>query len=404
MKRSPPASASRSCSSCSSSAATSCGRASARTRPATSVRCCSRSSATRRACRRAARSWSPACRRARSPSSTVDGRYAQRHVQASATTSRCGRARSSIKKATSLLGENYLEIDPGEDDAPGARRHAQTFTRLGRRARTTTRRCRSATPAAGPNVVEATTPDQLLHRDRADAAERRSRARERARSVRGRAPRRQRPAGRRSRSASMAWSSAKPATVAGHHRARRSLDRADRADHERHARASRSDADPQINDDPRQPRRSVGRGEGPGRDREVRARSRPATRCASKLDKLDGVIANTDSITKKIDEDKGTLGRLVNDPAIADNVEQITDDAQGLPRHAVQPARPTSGCAASTTSTRAGRAQLRLGRAPHAARQVLPDRAREGPARRLPRRHADVRSDRRSEPLDPQRA
>jgi phospholipid/cholesterol/gamma-HCH transport system substrate-binding protein len=49
-----------------------------------------------------------------------------------------------------------------------------------------------------------------------------------------------------------------------------------------------------------------------------------------KLDKLDGVIDNTTSITKKIDEDKGTLGRLVNDPAIADNVEQITDDAKGF--------------------------------------------------------------------------
>src|SRR4029079_14063371 len=35
-------------------------------------------------------------------------------------------------------------------------------------------------------------------------------------------------------------------------------------------------------------------------------------------------------ITKKIDEDKGTLGKLVNDPAIADNVEQITDDAKGF--------------------------------------------------------------------------
>jgi phospholipid/cholesterol/gamma-HCH transport system substrate-binding protein len=47
-----------------------------------------------------------------------------------------------------------------------------------------------------------------------------------------------------------------------------------------------------------------------------------------KLDKLDGVIGNTESITQKIDDDKGTLGRLVNDPAIADNVEQITDDAK----------------------------------------------------------------------------
>jgi len=49
-----------------------------------------------------------------------------------------------------------------------------------------------------------------------------------------------------------------------------------------------------------------------------------------KLDKLDGVIGNTESITRKIDEDKGTLGRLVNDPTIADNVEQITEDAKGF--------------------------------------------------------------------------
>jgi phospholipid/cholesterol/gamma-HCH transport system substrate-binding protein len=46
-----------------------------------------------------------------------------------------------------------------------------------------------------------------------------------------------------------------------------------------------------------------------------------------KLDKLDGVIDNTQSITEKIDQEKGTLGRLVNDPAIADNVESITQDA-----------------------------------------------------------------------------
>jgi phospholipid/cholesterol/gamma-HCH transport system substrate-binding protein len=49
-----------------------------------------------------------------------------------------------------------------------------------------------------------------------------------------------------------------------------------------------------------------------------------------KLDKLDGVITNTESITRKIDEDKGTLGKLVNDPEIADNVEEITDQAKGF--------------------------------------------------------------------------
>ncbi|MCA9677950.1 MAG: MCE family protein [Myxococcales bacterium] len=46
-----------------------------------------------------------------------------------------------------------------------------------------------------------------------------------------------------------------------------------------------------------------------------------------KLDLVDDVIARTDSIATKVDEDRGTLGRLVNDPTIADNVEEITEDA-----------------------------------------------------------------------------
>jgi phospholipid/cholesterol/gamma-HCH transport system substrate-binding protein len=49
-----------------------------------------------------------------------------------------------------------------------------------------------------------------------------------------------------------------------------------------------------------------------------------------KLDKVDAIIEHTESISKKIDEDRGTLGKLVNDPAIADNVEAITDDARGF--------------------------------------------------------------------------
>jgi phospholipid/cholesterol/gamma-HCH transport system substrate-binding protein len=49
-----------------------------------------------------------------------------------------------------------------------------------------------------------------------------------------------------------------------------------------------------------------------------------------KLDKVDQVIANTESFTAKIDGEDGTIGKLVNDPAIADNVEEITDDAKGF--------------------------------------------------------------------------
>ncbi len=49
-----------------------------------------------------------------------------------------------------------------------------------------------------------------------------------------------------------------------------------------------------------------------------------------KLDLVDDVLVNTESITRKIDDDQGTLGRLVNDPTIADNVEEITEDAKGF--------------------------------------------------------------------------
>jgi phospholipid/cholesterol/gamma-HCH transport system substrate-binding protein len=49
-----------------------------------------------------------------------------------------------------------------------------------------------------------------------------------------------------------------------------------------------------------------------------------------KLDLVDDVLNSSASIAKKIDEPKGTLGKLVNDPAIADNIEEITDDAKGF--------------------------------------------------------------------------
>ncbi|MBI4509083.1 MAG: MCE family protein [Deltaproteobacteria bacterium] len=45
------------------------------------------------------------------------------------------------------------------------------------------------------------------------------------------------------------------------------------------------------------------------------------------LDDIRDAFASSASIAKKIDSDEGTLGRLVNDPQIADNVESITTDA-----------------------------------------------------------------------------
>lgn len=51
-----------------------------------------------------------------------------------------------------------------------------------------------------------------------------------------------------------------------------------------------------------------------------------------KLDLVDDILVASSSVAKKIDEDEGTLGRLVNDSTLADNLEDITDDARGFVR------------------------------------------------------------------------
>jgi phospholipid/cholesterol/gamma-HCH transport system substrate-binding protein len=45
------------------------------------------------------------------------------------------------------------------------------------------------------------------------------------------------------------------------------------------------------------------------------------------VDSLEHSLKNVEAITGKVAEGEGTVGRLVNDPAIANNVEQITEDA-----------------------------------------------------------------------------
>jgi phospholipid/cholesterol/gamma-HCH transport system substrate-binding protein len=51
-----------------------------------------------------------------------------------------------------------------------------------------------------------------------------------------------------------------------------------------------------------------------------------------KLDKVDAILANTESITQKINDPEGggTISKVLNDSAIADNVEDITDDANSF--------------------------------------------------------------------------
>lgn len=234
-----------------------------------------------------------------------------------------------IKKARSLLGDNYLEIDPGDEfkQAPDGTR--QSFTKLGPDCvgyREADRRksdiCRQI-----PNVVEATTPDQLMHRmeqtlpnvDRVLESVR-DLSEDVRRIVNG--PLQsvatrvdglvQREAG----------------TVADIiERADRSMQRIEQITID--LRAITKGADPRIE----RILKNLDDASGEAKDLVATAKSeltQTGEALRGKLDKLDGVIDNTESITRKIDEDRGTLGRLVNDPAIADNVEQITDDAKGF--------------------------------------------------------------------------
>ncbi len=234
-----------------------------------------------------------------------------------------------IKKATSLLGENYLEIDPGEQTRQAPDGTARTFTRLGKacadyESEDTAKRdaCRQV-----QNVVEATTTDQLLHRieqtlpnvDRVLESVR-DLSEDMRRVVNG--PLNsvaQRVDGLVQREAGNVQDIIE--------RADRSMARIEQITND--LREISKSSDPRI----KTMLDNLDAASADAKDLVATAKSelqQTGTALRSKLDKLDGVLDNTRSITEKIDDDKGTLGRLVNDPTIADNVEQITDDAKGF--------------------------------------------------------------------------
>ncbi|HEX2690410.1 MAG TPA: MlaD family protein [Kofleriaceae bacterium] len=232
-----------------------------------------------------------------------------------------------VKKARSLLGDNYLEIDPGEEvkQAPDGSR--QSFTKLGPGCASYKDRDRRKSDVCRQivNVIEATTPDQLLHRieqtlpnvDRVLESVR-DLSEDVRRIVNG-------PLQAVATRVDGLVQREAP-TVSN------IIERADRsmAKIEQIANDLRS-----ITKDPRvdQILHNLDEAslEAKGLVEAARAElAQTGDALRGKLDKLDGFLGNTDSIAKKIDDDKGTLGRLVNDPAIADNVEQITDDAKGF--------------------------------------------------------------------------
>lgn len=234
-----------------------------------------------------------------------------------------------IKKAVSLLGDNYLEIDPGEKTKQLPDGTTRQFTVLGPRCaayddedRRKSDPCRQV-----PNVIEATTPDQLMHRieqtipnvDRVLESVR-DLSEDVRRIVNG--PMQsvatridglvQREAG----------------TVASIiQRADRSMEKIEQIAND--LRAVTRGADPQV----AKILKNLDEASAEAKVLVTTAKNeleQTGAALRGKLDKLDGVITNTESITAKLDGEKGTLGKLVNDPAIADNVEQITDDAKGF--------------------------------------------------------------------------
>jgi phospholipid/cholesterol/gamma-HCH transport system substrate-binding protein len=234
-----------------------------------------------------------------------------------------------VKKAKSLLGDNYLEIDPGEETMQLPDGTSRKHTLLGPPCPTydvddeeKSRPCRKV-----PTVVEATTPDQLMHRieqtlpnvDKVLES-----VRDLSEDV------------RRIVNGPLANVANKVDGLVQREAGTVSqiIQRADRvmANIEgltNDLRSITKDADPRVE-------AILKNLDDASAEAKVLVTSAKqelettGTALREKLDKIDGVITNTESITDKIDDEKGTLGVLVNDRTIADNVEEITSDAKGF--------------------------------------------------------------------------
>jgi phospholipid/cholesterol/gamma-HCH transport system substrate-binding protein len=240
------------------------------------------------------------------------------------------------KKASSLLGENYLEVDPGEPFQQKPDGTKLSFTPLGNAVTPDHPKCADYDSGNDqkrwacreiPHMVEAVTPDELIHRIEAtlprvdtvlesvhDLSE------DVRRIVNG--PMKNvadRVDGLVQKQAQTVESI---------------IERADRTmaaveQLTKDVRAITANADPKV----AKILADLEQASTEAKDLVATAKQElkdTGDAVRGKLDKLDGVMTASESIAKKIDEDKGTLGRLVNDPAIADNVESITDDAKGF--------------------------------------------------------------------------
>ncbi|HEY5948299.1 MAG TPA: MlaD family protein [Kofleriaceae bacterium] len=258
----------------------------------------------------------------------VDGRYAKIHFNLSREIPVWSSA-VVYKKASSLLGENYLEIDPGEELRQSPDGTAVKYTKLGipcpdynsndQKKRDACREIK--------NRVEAVTPDMLIQRIEASTQNVdkvlesvRDLSEDVRRIVNG-------PMSRVANRIDGLVQKEADTVQSIIERADRTLAAVEGLTKD--VRNITSNADPKINKmlDDLQAASAEAKVLVQTAKQELQ-QTGDAVR--GKLDKLDGVIDSSQSIVKKIDEDKGTLGRLVNDPAIADNVESITEDAKGF--------------------------------------------------------------------------
>lgn len=259
----------------------------------------------------------------------VDGRYARIYFTLASDIKVWSNATLS-KKASSLLGENYLEVDPGEPVMQKADGTTIAATPLGSSGahkcpdynspdRVKREACRRIV-----NIVEAVTPDQLIHRieetlpnvDRVLESVR-DLSEDVRRIVNG-------PMQRVADRVDTLVKNESGTIEKIIERAERTVAAVEGLTSD--VRDITKGADPKIE----KILSELEAASAEARDLVATAKDELKSTGDSvrgKLDKLDGVISNTQSITEKINGDKGTLGKLVNDPAIADNVEAITQDA-----------------------------------------------------------------------------
>jgi phospholipid/cholesterol/gamma-HCH transport system substrate-binding protein len=244
---------------------------------------------------------------------SIDGRYAQIRFRIRRDVKVWDSA-TVVKKAKSLLGDHFLEIDPGEQESTmpdGSKTVHQLLLANGRI----------------DHVIEATTPDALMHRTEdtlanADKVLRSvadlsnevrlivngplksvatrvdSLIQKESGTVSGILDRANRTMGR----IEAITADIRNLTQSADGRVIKILDNLDAAAGEAKTLVSSAKTELELT----------------------------GTAVRKKLDQLDNVIDNTESISAKINGNQGTLGRLVNDSAIADNVEEITDGGKNF--------------------------------------------------------------------------